>query len=36
MFRYIFAFELGYHRRQFLFYILAGVFFLLTFPFRLF
>ena len=31
MFGSIFRFEVNYHRRQFLFYILCGVFFLLTF-----
>ncbi len=31
MFGPIFRFEINYHRRQFLFYILCGVFFLLTF-----
>ena len=31
MFAPIFRFELNYHRRQFLFYILSGVFFILTF-----
>lgn len=31
MFGHIFRFEVNFHRRQFLFYILSGVFFLLTF-----
>lgn len=31
MFGPIFRFEIGFHRRQYLFYILCGVFFLLTF-----
>lgn len=31
MFLEVFRFELGFHRRQYLFYVLAGVFFLLSF-----
>ncbi|MFT7222183.1 MAG: ABC-2 type transport system permease protein [Candidatus Azotimanducaceae bacterium] len=31
MFGTVFRFEVNYHRRQFLFYVLSGVFFLLTF-----